>query len=328
MSKTLDTRWAIAVVAIIGFALLLWWLETLEPQPRVLSEMREVEGLPDKERASEKYTEWLKEVGPSKASELFSQSMKEIPIRSQHDYAHLFGGALYTAEGIEGISYCDTQFSYGCFHEFIGSAIVEHGVEAAPLLNEQCIKSLGIANAGFCQHGVGHGLQTFYGYTVENLDEALSLCAELPNNDIVGGCAGGIFMEYNMRTMIEADVIERRPIAGNPYEPCQSLTGDALEACVYWQPQWWHEVQFDGSDKKEFFTIMGAQCRGMLTDTRPLSRCFEGIGNVIPSLRHLKLSEARALCESAGKEHSLLVQACVTTARDRVLENEKNYSDS
>ena len=259
--------------------------------------------------------------GASRAYADLAHAIRDLPPSMQHARAHAFGAALYSAEGIDGLSVCDTQFSYGCFHEFIGSAIAEHGVSAARLLNERCIDALGYTDAGFCQHGVGHGLQTYYGYERHNLDEALALCASLPDNNTIGGCAGGIFMEYNMRTMLDTESGERRPVADALFEPCASLTGDGQEACAYWQPQWWHEVQFSGDDSLETFRALGTQCREFGFSDRLTQQCMTGIGNIIPNMRHLTLEDAAARCDSATAGDASWYRSCVATARERVQAN-------
>ncbi|MBL4644427.1 MAG: hypothetical protein JKX80_01010 [Candidatus Pacebacteria bacterium] len=275
---------------------------------------------------SESYEFWselIQKVGARKAFDQLIASAQGLSYGLQHERAHLFGGILYTQEGVSGLTVCDERLNYGCFHEFLGSAIAELGLSSLAELNQACIDYLG-TDAAFCQHGIGHGIQTYFGYTKNDLIDALSTCQSLPANDPIGGCSGGIFMEYNFRTMIaEENEVGRKFTTTNVFQPCSELSGDDLLACSYWQPQWWQQVQFEDKSTLEVFKKVGQQCREMLTESELLQNCFRGIGNVIPAIESITIERTQELCDVASDSNEHYMQLCVETARDRVIDLQK-----
>lgn len=238
----------------------------------------------------------------------------------QHSIAHAFGGALYEALGADGIYICDQEYEYGCFHELIGRAITLEGIEAATDLNESCIRLLGDADAGFCQHGVGHGIQGYSGYSQRDLLGALEICGALRDNDPIGGCAGGIFMEYNQRTMLGEDG-EIRISSGDILEPCTALTNTKdIRACAYWQPEWWKSLLDDqvGRDNESMFKQMGEWCTRFEDPYNLASECFEGIGNTIPSVDGITKQKAMQYCRAAAPENDTYYAWCIRTTEGRI----------
>lgn len=246
-------------------------------------------------RAQEDY--WksrIADIGPTPAYEEFALSVATATPESQHDGAHLFGGALFEARGVEGLSTCDARFSYGCFHEFLGRAIAELGLSSVPLLNEKCQSAL-IASPLSCQHGIGHGVLAALGYDENSIRQALTMCRDLPHNDPIGGCYGGAFMEYNMRTMLGKEG-KLRIVLSNMQEPCDRLPETFKLACTYWQVQWWHQVMKEkGETEEAIFPAMGKLC-----DAVPLSlqkTCYEGMGNITPPAADFDAARSKELCE-------------------------------
>ena len=238
----------------------------------------------------------IQHIGPETAySELIEQS-GAYSKGALHEMAHEFGGALYRNVGLEGILVCDTQFDYGCYHEFLGKAIADQGVGILRELNEQC-QSL-LSEPGFCQHGIGHGIQAHVGYEKSDLKEALRLCSALPGNDPIGGCIGGVFMEYNFRTMLAEESTLREDTSLS--SPCQDLQGAQQDACLFWQPQWWHGSLGYGKDESTFATL-GEHCRAVhnqLQDTS-LDTCLRGIGNILGTFDSVTTTTVQKLCMSA-----------------------------
>lgn len=285
------------LLAIIGGVLYLVLTEGVRKQVAPEEEQRHM------------WAERIRFLGGIEAYSQFSKSVFGETLNAQHEQAHVFGRALYETEGLPALSVCDDRFLYGCFHEFVGTAIADLGIGAVEKLNDACTKALG-ADAGFCQHGVGHGIQTHYGYTPAHVKDALALCATLPNNDPIGGCAGGIFMEYNMRTMLAEDAVLRPFSHEEMFEPCRSLDAQYKEACAYWQTQWWHEAQLDAKQSPDVFRQLGTQCRDMFKNDVLVRRCLEGIGNLMPSFEGVAYEDARVLCEVASHDDDALTQAC------------------
>jgi hypothetical protein len=240
---------------------------------------------------------------------------KVTRVGSQHTSAHVFGGALYAVEGIGGIAACGSDFSYGCFHEFIGRAVNELGIDTVESLNETCLEVLG-SEAPFCQHGVGHGIQSFFGYEREDLDRALEVCDGLQLNDPIGGCAGGIYMEYNFQTMLADDAKVRK--SNNLFTPCSELPDRYRLACSFWQPQWWWKYLYDNESASEYLTQMGLYCNQMTPNKQKLiEACFSGIGNIAAARGDFKPTEIKRMC-SASSNNNRLSSLCHAFAANRI----------
>lgn len=228
------------------------------------------------------------------ALEKFADAVVSLNANEQHLKAHMFGGALYDQLGAKGISVCDTRFSYGCFHELLGRAIAELGLSSLAELNDVCIDRLG-EDAHFCQHGLGHGIQTYFGYTQADVRDAMRVCKDLPHNDAIGGCAGGIFMEYNFRTMLAEDGEVRQD--DNIFTPCDTLEKGAMSSCFFWQSEWWYAHLSHNEMYNDFHTL-GKYCEKVVNKYGEAFRelCFRGIGNVTPQASNFNLQKSRQLC--------------------------------
>lgn len=218
--------------------------------------------------------------GGTDAYERMAQDSQNLPYAVQHTRAHNFGAALYMESGVDGLSVCDARFSFGCFHEFLGRAIADLGIESVNELNQRCRDALGTQSLS-CQHGIGHGVLAFFGYEKEHLDQALDICKNMPFNDPIGGCYGGVFMEYNVRTMWGEEALPRE-YTGDPHAPCSSYDTEFQTACYYWLPQWWRmnvaQATSSPVSAKEY-ALMGAICKD-IADPNIRLHCYEGIGNV------------------------------------------------
>lgn len=251
-------------------------------------------------------------VGPRHAYEEFAQAVSDLDRGKQHTSAHVFGAALYEVEGISGLSVCDTRFSYGCFHEFLGRAIAEHGLASVSELNDGCISALAESPLS-CQHGIGHGVMAYFGYREEDLLRALGVCEDLPYNDPIGGCYGGVFMEYNFRTMLGTEG-RIREFEGDVHEPCNRLRDLYKPPCAYWQPQWWQQMIFSGSADAEVYERMGEYCRDMGELGGLLRSCMEGLGTITSQVSGYDPEKAALLCDSAASGDPRLRLFCTALA--------------
>lgn len=266
-------------------------------------EPQELAGLSQKETTAY-WRARIDAVGGARAYEEFHIAYADTDPNEQHSNAHIFGGELYRGEGVDGFSVCDLQYSYGCYHEFLGQAIFEEGMPVVERLNQGCYDDLAASGQELsCQHGIGHGILAAIGYETEMLPEALESCSELPYSDPIGGCYGGVFMEYNLRTMLSLDgVPPREKEVASLHEPCSSMPEYAKEACYYWHPQWWLTVLGEEGyvTRLEQHKKMGELCdelgAGDLRDT-----CLRGIGNNSITTG-ITPRDAIALCAAAGSD--------------------------
>lgn len=210
-------------------------------------------------------------VGDKRAYEEMVGAQEGLTTGVEHVEAHIFGTALYRAEGIKGVAVCDDRFAYACFHQLIADAITDLGTESLDEIIEVC---KGISG---CRHGIGHGVLAAIGYSFDDLQKALSICTTLPNEVHVQGCYGGVFMEYNIRRHLGSGY--ERPIGEDWFDPCEQVSKSARRVCYFWQPTWWRYKlsSADHSLSPSALGRMGTRCRTVrnkdLNDA-----CFEGIG--------------------------------------------------
>lgn len=230
------------------------------------------------------------------AFEFFKTENAKRPVPAQHTAAHLFGEVLYEKKGLEGLSVCDGSFGFGCFHTLIGLAIADHGTGVVKDLDAACITAYGPGGTG-CFHGLGHGLLSYFGYTNIGADRALSLCGTLSWQRPLGGCADGVFMEYNFRTM-EADPSKQyRPFTeADTYEPCLSLSMYA-EGCYFGLPAWWATALPNDTSLP---ARLGALCEGVATGDLKRS-CYRGIGYGILPVIEFEATRGESFCDATAK---------------------------
>lgn len=245
------------------------------------------------------WEEQIRRDGGNRAYEQFAHAVSALSFEAKHQHAHYFGNALFHAEGAAGLSVCDARFSFGCFHEFLGQAITALGIESIPDLNDGCFKALDKSPLS-CQHGIGHGALAAFGYDDEALRKALDVCRTLKRNDPIGGCYGGVFMEYNLRTML-GSAAQARAYATNPYTPCDILDPAYITACIYWQPQWWMQEVLAGMSEVEMFKSMGDYCHDFAKTPERTRACFEGLGNVVAQASDFDETNAREYCDAVSE---------------------------
>ncbi len=226
--------------------------------------------------------------------EEFAHEISAADSGEQHNEAHMFGDALYAAKGVGGIITCDDRFSYGCFHEFLGRAIASEGLAVVPSLNAACNGNDG------CQHGIGHGIQSYFGYSEDSLQETLRACRALPDNRPMLGCSAGAVMEFNLRTMLGSVPTNMRiPDVRGPLYPCDLLQGDDRNACLLWQPQWWWVYFNDHEHMPSGVALQNMRrfCDG-LTDREERDICDGGIGMRVPPAASYDALVSADLCDA------------------------------
>ena len=279
----------LVIIGIVFISIFIW-----EPTPNKVDNVNET---PSSFTQMELFWEGrISEVGKVAAYEEFAESIADLTT-GKHIQAHVFGGALYDKEGFEGFTACDSRFLYGCMHEFIGRSILETGIQAASKLNDLCVSELG-ERAHFCQHGIGHGLVSYFGYTENNLKEALEVCSKISGTERIGACFGGIFMEYNLQNMLGDEGQVR--VSESYLEPCNNLSKKFLASCIYWQSQWWRNGPLSsfGSDE-EVFKEMGKYCYEITDERRLIDICFQGVGNIIAPGVDFDTALSVRMCEAA-----------------------------
>ncbi len=243
--------------------------------PAVASELRELK---------EHWKATIEAIGPEKA---YADFLEEAPRSSlaTHSQAHAFGEALYEAEGISGLRYCDSSFEFGCYHSFFGVAVNAEGIGTLPRFSEACKDKFGDKDLP-CQHGIGHGLLVYTDY--DNLLQALELCETISTLP-TGGCSSGVFMEYNFHTMDDSTDFVRE--AGDDlYAPCNVLPQRFQASCYFEQVQWWQSVV--GKD----YARIGALCAKLPSNSAEYQACYNGTGNYIAADAKFDVDQIIAWC--------------------------------
>lgn len=242
------------------------------------------------------WQERIAKIGGSAAYAEFANFVAPLDASAQHNLAHSFGESLYRERGIDGISVCDSRFSYGCYHQLVGDAIAAQGLGVVASINTDCLK---LPSAVPCQHGIGHGLVGYLGYSDRALKKAIAECVSIDTGDSLQGCFGGAFMEFNMRTLAGGDASSTRPLSPDPNAPCDSFSSVAKASCYLYQPQWWDSVlRTKDQDIAELFEHMGRDCAAL--DPSDRQACFEGIGLMAPPDSGYGPNGSRLLCARAA----------------------------
>jgi hypothetical protein len=185
------------------------------------------------------YKQQIQSLGGAQAYHKFKKKNQLLKTTAQHNSAHVFGEALYSSLGLKGITICDDDFNYGCYHSVIGNTLGREGLDKIEEINEECATTNEFLK---CQHGIGHGIVTYLGYDSDNLKQSLEICDTLKNRDHIGGCFTGVFMEYNFQTMLSEDAKIRNFDKEAPLSPCDTLPTNFQDPCLFEQANWWLQV--------------------------------------------------------------------------------------
>lgn len=219
----------------------------------------------------------------------FVSKYKFLPAGDSHVLMHLFGEALYNVMGDKGIEVCDSSFIFGCYHGFMAKPVSEEGLGAITFFGQECYRIFKDNDPG-CKHGLGHLLLEYLGDSA--LVEALEICKTFPIYRPLGGCAGGVFMEYQFKDfhrISSAGVMAKPFDPSDPYEPCSSLPEEFQPACYYGEPNWWHTV-LNGD-----FEQIDELCR-VLDKEALVGPCFQGVGAVAARVANFDPSETIRIC--------------------------------
>lgn len=267
--------------------------------------------------------------GAVKATQEFIKWNQQFNVDTQHSYAHVFGGLLYEHEGKVGLQYCTPDFAFGCYHQFLGKAIATEGLGVTKELNDGCFKYNKFSPLS-CQHGIGHGVLAAVGYEDADMRKSLAVCKDLPRSDSIGGCYGGVFMEYNMRTMLGAHASIREMKSdgskNDGHDVCMSLDPAYRNACYYWSPQWWAvsigsrlaqggdfvEAQKKTETRLAIATKLGEWCRQGPKENH--EECFRGTGNIAGQEAGYEVKGTVEFCEAAAAKDEKSLLHCLEDA--------------
>lgn len=269
------------------------------------------------------WIERLTDASPDDVYRMFLAEAKDLPYSRAHALSHIVGEAFDAVHGTEGIAACGMEFGYGCFHGVSGSVLSREGLDALPRLRDACNRP----EHGFflgCLHGVGHGVLAYLGN--DELVQALEACASVQGDgEPIGGCWGGVFMEYNFNTMQSNEGIALRSFdATHALEVCADVPEQFRHACYYEQPAWWRASMLakHASDGSEF-QAMGALCRQVADDVLH-ETCVRGIGNIAGPESGYSYEQIRGWCSHLDERD---VGICVNEALGHFLQNDEKRGE-
>ena len=278
------------------------------------------------QKIEEDWKRRFEEQDPERAYAEFLRAGNALSYYKAHSLSHIIGEIVFKRLGIRGIALCTPDFGYGCYHGFAGSALQDRGLALVADLNDACESVKNPRVAFGCIHGIGHGILAYVGN--EELPRALEACVPL-NDGVsdVGGCLGGIFMEYNYNTMRSLKGIDLRPYdIPHAYEPCATQIPERFRAaCYYEQPSWWRAT-FGGNnaDTLEQFKKVGRLCADIKgTSLRDI--CFRGAGNVIGPRSEYRPTVMRELCSAMPSDGSQ--DSCLHEALNHLLQSDKGKTE-
>jgi hypothetical protein len=251
---------------------------------------------------------WAAVIQSSGAQAARDEYLKEggtLPAWESHTLAHSFGEALFKAKGVSGIAYCGDEFVYGCYHQFIGDATVKLGLGILPQLYAACEK-LGEGSFG-CEHGIGHGIVGYLGYSLPELKQSLALCTSLDPSNPRAGCVDGAFMEYNIHELgsltDDGHFIPRPLTSKNVTAPCYSLGAIYELSCTFELPDWWMAALDPNMDMDDRFARIGAYCSDIEKNHAEAGRtCFEGAGYLAPAFTNFDTAQVASYCAKTTDE--------------------------
>ena len=250
---------------------------------------------------------WKQEIanlGPAKAYTLFKQENAKAPALRQHFSSHVIGELLYEKLGIDGIAVCDSTFGFGCYHGFFGQAIASGGSERIAELDSACVKAYSSLGTG-CQHGLGHGILEYAGYT--RLNDALALCKKTTQLVPLLGCTSGVFMEYNTPLVSKengAVPTTRQLDPKDPHAPCPSVPAENRASCYFELGQWYRITL--GADRQKLNSLCGT------LDGSDRTHCFLGLGAITVAFDGYVLPKAKAECDAFAPADMLSCRAGVS----------------
>lgn len=244
-----------------------------------------------------------------------------------HVMAHSFGEALFQAEGVEGFAVCGPNFVYGCYHQFIGTAIAALGFPAIDRFRAACA-SKSLFEIFPCLHGLGHGILGYLGYSLGDLKEALTLCKASNFGEEGSGCIDGVFMEFNIHELTaytSGKIVPRTFSPDSAYSPCFQIENTYRAQCVYELPNWWVASMPAPGDIEGRFAQAGTYCAQM--EDEALARvCFSGLGHIAPPLSDVSPEVTLALCTAAAPASLGARESCLLAAVARFkIEGFKKY---
>lgn len=224
-----------------------------------------------------------------------------------HDLAHFVGELIFKNQGLGGLSLCDTNFAFGCYHGFTEAAF-QQSLDPLHDVARACEKIGKISSGPWasCLHGIGHGVATYF--DAVELQTALDTC-----NRLVYGatyCHDGVFMEFSFSAPPNFYKIS------DPLYPCTTVGAPYQPACARNLP---HVMQQQFSMPKAAIADACAKAGTAIADP-----CIDAIGFTIAHDSNGQARTIAAECQKLGDQR-LRTQCTAAAAGELVFQNFPNW---
>lgn len=143
-----------------------------------------------------------------------------------HDYAHVIGKLAYEQLSNDGLSVCDADLGFGCYHGFFEALIHDQGTTGFSVATTACNK-LGLSGrVASCLHGLGHGVMGLRG----EISKAIVDCKTFKDSERIY-CYDGAYMEF-YTGIVKTDRSSLKIDANNPWQFCLAQYAEAQGQCV------------------------------------------------------------------------------------------------
>lgn len=266
---------------------------------------------------NEKWKSIISNKGAKKAYEDFKTENLKTPLGTQHDMAHLFGMLLYDTLGLDGLSICDTTFTYACYHSLVASALDKEGLSILNKTGDICNNLPDKSILSGCYHGIGHGILSYFGYDFSHLLQSLDSCNSYSTLNEIEWCSTGVFMEYNYHLVAGPNRKMRDYDPSNIIYPCDSVPEKFVPACFFQQTQWWLSV-LPGSDANKIQLIETTCSQRSINEQ---NQCFKGLAIHIGLYVKWETERAISLCRTLSTVDRQ--ESCLTQSAQEFVYNHK-----
>lgn len=243
---------------------------------------------------------------PLRVRDILLKAYPEEP-GDAHELAHIIGETAYTKYGVKGFEWCDSAFTFGCFHGVILAAIKAHGNSESVIktLADGCQATAKNQNAkNSCAHGIGHGLMWIRSY---DMLISYQICDRLYTDEkLLFMCWDGVSMENVVRRGDTAQNLAIYPWKDDDiYFPCDSIPLKYQAACVREQIYLIRLVLFNTDTSRSIDYCMHFLERG----TR--IQCFGSLGGALYQDDPLNTERIIRECRKVPETYSV---DCLSTA--------------
>ena len=247
-----------------------------------------------------------------------------------HGLKHIVGHAAYERDGLDGLVVCtlnpDSAVDGACYHGVMEAFFLDASIGGAlehSQFEKLCTPWITRNDCLNIFHGIGHGYASYVGL---NLEEALTLCAQLPRAFQVRACMTGVHMEWS-ESVPFARIAE---LARDPWSLCSEMETILVRAtCAFEMPrllsfvhEGWQNIDFDMYADGQ---AIGTGCTSA-PDALQRALCYQGAG-FMASIRITEEHSLADICQNLPGEDSDIKLCLIAGAQRLELMQQSEYND-